>query len=103
MIFSISIAAAVGAIIRYLLSHLNRYLPWGTLLSNNIAVFVIPILLNYQTDLSTALMIGFAGALSTVSTFALEITNLSFSMKFRYSLLTLITCFASFEISSYLF
>jgi fluoride ion exporter CrcB/FEX len=103
MILTIAIAAAIGAIIRYLLSSLNRDLPWGTLAANNLAVFAIPVILNFPIDLSDALIIGFAGSLSTVSTFALEMHNFSFAMKLRYATLTLITCLASFEIASYLF
>jgi fluoride ion exporter CrcB/FEX len=103
MIAAIAIAAAVGAVIRFLLGSLNRELPWGTLIANNLAVFSIPVIMLFSDDLATALIIGFAGSLSTVSTFALEIVNSNAAVRFRYALLTLITCLASYQVAITLF
>jgi len=103
MIAAIAVAAAVGAVIRFLLSSLNRELPWGTLIANNLAVFSIPVIMLFSDDLVTALIIGFAGSLSTVSTFALEIVNSNAGVRFRYALLTLITCLASYQVAITLF
>lgn len=102
MVLSIAVAGGVGAVLRYLLSKLNRDLPWGTLLANNIAVATIPIFTLLTGDLSQALIIGFAGALSTVSTFALEITQLNRDLKVKYTLLTLVTCLASYQLINFL-
>lgn len=100
MIVTIALAAGLGAVVRYLLSGFNRDLPWGTLLANNLAVLSIPIIESIGSDYSTALIIGFAGALSTVSSFALEMTLLNRMMRFRYAMLTLITCLASFQLAN---
>lgn len=103
MIVTIAVAAAIGALVRYLLSGLNRELPWGTLAANNLAVFSIPAIMLLGQDMATALIIGFAGSLSTVSTFALEIFRANAGVKFRYALLTLITCLASYQLAITLF
>lgn len=103
MIITIAIAGGIGAVVRYLLSNLNRDLPWGTLAANNLAVASIPVISLVNGDLSQSLVIGFAGALSTVSTFAYEITILKFDLKTRYGLLTLVSCLASYQISNFLF
>jgi fluoride ion exporter CrcB/FEX len=98
MIITIAISAGIGAVIRYLLGYWNRKFPWGTLLANNLAVMSIPIFEQLSGDLETALIIGFSGALSTVSSFALEVNQLDREMKVRYALLTLITALASYEL-----
>jgi len=103
MILIITISAAAGAILRYLLSSLNRDFPWGTLLANNLAVFSIPFFLQFSSEFSTAMIIGFAGSLSTVSSYALEITKLPRIFKVRYSILTLVSCVTSFELANFLF
>ena len=102
MVLLIAVAGGVGAVLRYLLSKLNRDLPWGTLLANNIAVSSIPIFTLLSGDLSQALIIGFAGTLSTVSTFAFEVTQLNRDLKVRYTLLTLVTCLASYQLVNFL-
>jgi fluoride ion exporter CrcB/FEX len=103
MITLIAVAAATGAVTRFLLSTLNRELPWGTLLANNLAVFAIPALMLFTDNLATALTIGFAGSLSTVSTFALELINAKTVLRLRYALLTLVTCLASYQAAITLF
>lgn len=103
MILMIAIAAAAGAILRYLLSSLNRVFPWGTLLANNLAVFSIPLFLQFSSEFSTAMIIGFAGSLSTVSSYALEVTKLPRLFKVRYVILTLVSCITSFELAHFIF
>ena len=103
MITAIAISAAAGAVLRYLLSYFNRDFPWGTLIANNLAVFSIPISLKVDSDISVALIVGFAGSLSTVSSYALEVTKLHRLFKARYAILTLVSCITSFELASYLF
>lgn len=103
MILLIVISAAAGAILRYLLSGLNREFPWGTLLANNLAVFSIPFFLQFSSEFSTAVVIGFAGSLSTVSSYALEVTQLPRLFKVRYGILTLVSCITSFELANFIF
>ena len=103
MIIAIAVAAASGAILRYLLTSINRELPWGTLLANNLATFSIPIFLQLGGESGTLLAIGFAGSLSTVSTYALEINKLPRMFKLRYAILTLVSCITSYELANYLF
>lgn len=100
MIFTIAISAGLGAVIRYLLGSLNREFPWGTLLANNLAAISVPLIQSLGLDYSTALLIGFAGSLSTVSSFALEMTELNKLIRLRYALLTFVTCLASFELAT---
>lgn len=70
----IALGGALGAAGRYLFSKLNRTFPYGTFVANCIASlligFLIPLL--QEEVLSAFLIIGVCGALSTVSTFALE-------------------------------
>ncbi len=103
LLIAIGFTAATGALLRYLLSYLNRELPWGTLLANNLAAFSIPFFIQFTGELSTALIIGFAGSLSTVSSYALEVTRLARIFKVRYGILTLVSCFTSFELANFLF
>ena len=103
MILTIAIAAGFGAVFRFWLSRLNRELPWGTVLANNLAVISVPIFTQITSDFDTSLIIGFAGSLSTVSSFALEITQLNRAFRVRYAFLTLASCLASYELFDYWF
>lgn len=103
MILTITIAAGIGAVFRFWLSKLNGELPWGTLLANNLAVISIPVFTELSGDFKTSLIIGFAGSLSTVSSFALEITQLNRAFRVRYAFLTLASCLASYELFDYWF
>lgn len=94
--------AGLAAVIRYLFSVWNKDLPWGTLFVNNLAVFLIPFILLIDSGLNQILLIGFAGSLSTVSTFSLEIVKLNSSFRIRYSILTLVTCLASYQLANLL-
>lgn len=70
----IALGGALGAAGRYFLSKLNGKLPYGTFIANFIASLLIGYLIPslQQGNFSAFLIIGICGALSTVSTFALE-------------------------------
>lgn len=70
----IAMGGAIGATGRYLLSKLNKTFPYGTFVANCIASFLIGYLIPLLQEgaISGFLIIGVCGALSTVSTFALE-------------------------------
>lgn len=70
----IALGGAVGAAGRYLLGKLNKAFPYGTFIANCSASLLIGYLIPVvQEGVSSAfLIIGVCGALSTVSTFALE-------------------------------
>jgi len=86
-VVAISVGAAVGALLRYVLSlALNPLLPvipLGTLAANLIAAYVVGVAIEYlggATSLSPVwrllLVTGFAGGLSTFSTFSAELLTL---------------------------
>ncbi len=66
------LGAAVGAVLRYVAAHLlDRDLPWGTVLVNVSGSFLIGVVSGLGA--ATALLaIGFAGALTTYSGFAVQ-------------------------------
>jgi CrcB protein len=67
----VALMGGLGSTIRYLIGSWQSFLPWGILLSNSIASFVAG--LAYGNDfLELALLTGFAGGLSTFSTFAAQ-------------------------------
>lgn len=88
--------APPGAMLRYLLSRLNTLpsvkFPIGTFIANMVATLIIagvyaaqrrPSVDTLRCDGLHALQEGFCGCLSTVSTFAVEITTMK-SMKWRW-------------------
>lgn len=74
IIVFLAIGGGLGAGVRYAFSRFNRGFPFGTLLANLIASFSIGICIpSIQSGEGLAFfVVGFCGALSTVSTFALE-------------------------------
>ena len=67
----VALMGGLGSTIRYLIGSWQSFLPWGILLANSIASFVAG--LAYGNDfLELALQTGFAGGLSTFSTFAAQ-------------------------------
>lgn len=116
MVYSM-IFAPFGAILRWRLSILNgnfcilgwEWLPFGTFLANFIGsiVSIATIATEYRRDVlmlennfwimgtSRAIRVGFAGCLTTVSTFAAEVTQYMHSGSdhgYPYILTTLVTC-----------
>ena len=67
----VALMGGLGSATRYLIGSWQSFLPWGILLANSIASFVAG--LAYGNDLlEVALLTGFAGGLSTFSTFAAQ-------------------------------
>jgi CrcB protein len=73
LLITVGLAGGVGAVVRYLLASIKGWLPWGTLIANTIAsVFAaaIVVLASGASFLEVSLVAGFAGGLSTFSTYA---------------------------------
>jgi fluoride exporter len=71
----VALGAAVGAPLRFLAGHLlDGSLPWGTLLVNVSGSFVLGLVtaLPLSEDLVALLGVGFCGALTTYSAFAVQ-------------------------------
>ena len=67
----VALMGGLGSTIRFLIGSWQSFLPWGILLATSIASFVAG--LAYGNDLlELALLTGFAGGLSTFSTFAAQ-------------------------------
>ncbi|PTQ88410.1 fluoride efflux transporter CrcB [Agitococcus lubricus] len=86
-ILAISLGAALGAVLRWLLglafNHIVVYIPLGTLLANLLGGYLIGVffaLFSQLPQLSPEwrlfVMTGFLGGLTTFSTFSLELTTL---------------------------
>ncbi|MEX2784157.1 CrcB family protein [Streptococcus sp. H49] len=74
-ILGIGFACGIGALCRYILSFANRKnFPWGTLISNLFAAFLIGFFSQHLTDknLNTLLSAGFLGGLGTYATLNYE-------------------------------
>ena len=92
------LGAAVGAPLRYLVSRwANRPgAPWGTWAVNVVGSFVLGVVLARATPEVAALAgTGFCGALTTYSTFALEIVELPRARAWTYALASLSTGLAA--------
>jgi len=83
----IAIGGAAGAIARYALSEVVKHatgagFPWGTLCVNLLGCFIIGVAIHLVTipaipfGLDYMIVIGFLGAFTTFSTFALENVNM---------------------------
>lgn len=71
----VALGAAVGAPLRYLLGHwLDGRLPWGTVVVNVIGSFLVGLFsaLALSEDVLALLGVGFCGALTTYSAFAVQ-------------------------------
>jgi fluoride exporter len=71
----VALGAAVGAPLRYLAGHLlDDRLPWGTVLVNIVGSFLLGVFsgLALGDHAEAALGVGFAGALTTYSAFAVQ-------------------------------
>jgi len=75
----VAVGAAIGAPLRYWLdTHLTRrILPWGVLIANVVGSFALG-LVSGQTDSAAYLLLGtgYAGALTTMSTLAVDTVGL---------------------------
>ena len=70
-ILIVSIMGGLGSTIRYLIGKWQSLLPWGILLANSVASFIAGLAIGNGL-LELALIAGFAGGLSTFSTFAAQ-------------------------------
>ena len=89
------LGALVGAPVRYLVS---RRLPGeaGTLAVNVVGSFLLGLLVGSGTEAYALLGIGFCGALTTFSTFALEaVDDVPVRRGAAYVLVTVVTCLAA--------
>ena len=86
-VIAICIGASLGALGRWRLSlwlnHGHALLPWGTLLANWVGAYVVGVAVVYfqnQTQIDPvwrlAIVTGFLGALTTFSTFSVEMVSM---------------------------
>ena len=71
----IALAGGLGAVVRFLLSGWISKLPWGTLVANILASFVVGLVLrSVDTNgfLAAVVVTGLCGGLSTFSTFSAQ-------------------------------
>lgn len=88
----VALGAAVGGPARYVAGHyLDRRLPWGTLLVNVLGSFTLGLLVG--SDLSdrwyALLGIGFCGAFTTYSAFAVQTHERGPALGTTYAVLTI--------------
>jgi CrcB protein len=74
----VALGGAAGAVLRYLAGHLGdtpRQVPWGTVAVNLVGSFVLGVVVSAGTDgLGYDLAgLGFCGALTTYSSFAVQV------------------------------
>jgi CrcB protein len=74
---AIVVAGALGATLRYLIGHVGRKAswPWPVLLVNVVGSLIAGIAIH--TDLALIVVTGFAGGLTTFSTFSVETVQLA--------------------------
>jgi CrcB protein len=67
----VALFGGAGSVLRHLASFWSGALPWGILLVNSIASFVVGLSVS-SGEYEIALVVGLAGGLSTFSTFAAQ-------------------------------
>lgn len=89
MLIAVALGGALGAVARYKVSGLMVALmghgfPWGTLIVNLLGSFLMGVLvefgalkLNLSQEVRALLAVGFLGAFTTFSTFALDVSVLT--------------------------
>lgn len=95
---AVAAGGAVGAVLRHLVSlRLNRPgFPWGTLAVNVAGSFLLGVVLGRVSPEVAALVgTGFCGALTTYSTFTLEIVGLTTGRAVTYAAASLTTGLAA--------
>lgn len=87
----VALGAAVGAPVRYWAGHvLDRRMPWGTLLVNVVGAFLLGWFAGLSLGASGAALlgVGFCGALTTYSAFAVQAVDLGVRRGAAYVVLT---------------
>ena len=73
MLVGVAVLGGIGAVLRFWVNAWSGYLPWGTLAANTVASFVVGVNLPLPGNvISTWLVVGLAGGLSTFSTFVAQ-------------------------------
>jgi CrcB protein len=85
----VALAGGFGAVTRYGLSTWSGKLPWGILLANSIGSFIAGLAVAGLLE-SAWLIVGFAGGLSTFSTFAAQTHDLFAEKQLGRSLLNIV-------------
>jgi len=99
-VFLICLGACFGALLRHalglLLNPVTNFLPLGTLTANLVGAFLAGLIFAFLLDLPCAdrwrllLVTGFLGALTTFSSFSLEVTHFLVQGRFVQACVTLI-------------
>ena len=87
----VALGGAVGAAVRYVLGHLGDRpgrLPWGTVAANLAGAFVLGLVVGSGGSTHALVALGFCGALTTYSAFAVQTHDLG---PRRGALLVLVT------------
>lgn len=110
-IFIVSIFGTIGTLLRFYFNSLNNFFPFGTLSVNLIGCLAIGFIFgsNLSSDWKTYLIVGFCGALTTMSGFTIDLVKLSLSQEWSKLLIyfstTLILCvlgtFIGYKFSQY--
>jgi CrcB protein len=85
----VALAGGFGAVTRYWLSTWSGKLPWGILLANSLGSFIAGLAVAGLLE-SAWLIVGFAGGLSTFSTFAAQTHDLFAEKQLGRSLLNIV-------------
>lgn len=73
LLCGVAVFGGIGAVLRFWLGGWSGYLPWGILAGNTVASFVVGLNLPVPGNaVSTWLVVGLAGGLSTFSTFVAQ-------------------------------
>ena len=73
LVFMVAVAGGIGAVLRLVMSQWQGKLPWGILLANIIGSLAVGLMSNSQNwFIGVILISGFAGGLSTFSSFAAQ-------------------------------
>jgi CrcB protein len=73
LVFLVAVAGGIGAVLRLVMSQWQGKLPWGILLANIIGSLAVGFMSNSQNwFIGVILISGFAGGLSTFSSFAAQ-------------------------------
>lgn len=81
IVLAVAVGGAAGALLRWLASHLNGTVPWGTLLVNLLGSFGLGLLVGYDLPgtviapqpLNVGIATGLLGGLTTFSTLMVEV------------------------------